>query len=59
MGNVYLKFPTIEDKDNPKVTNDIFLFIILPPINQSFYLIIFLKLKLILKILLYNMLSVL
>ena len=47
------------DKDNPKVTNDIFLFIILHPINQSFYLIIFLKLKLILKILLYNMLSVL
>ena len=41
---------TIEDKDNPKVTNDIFLFIILPPINQSFYLIIFLKLKLILQI---------
>ena len=38
------------DKDNPKVTNDIFLFIILPPINQSFYLIIFLKLKLILQI---------
>ena len=35
---------------HPKVTNDIFLFIILPPINQSFYLIMFLKLKLILQI---------